>query len=639
MWQNREIEYVAGELAVILEPNAKRADVDALLRSLGVTVKHNFNHRGWGLIELPAAVDLLKFAGNLEKRPMIKVAEPNMVDRAHYNPDDTYYDDGHQYGLHNTGQNPPSGTSDADIDAPEAWEITMGSSSITIAILDSGIPLVSGSLSHPDLNDASKFILGPDYSGTPGNGVKDERGHGTHVAGIAAAETDNDTGIAGVCGDCKVMVIQVFDASGTGAHSYFYNGVIYAVDNGADVINYSGGGTPSTTKEDAVDYAESAGVLLVASVDNQDGSIVWPAAYSTSYDNVIAVGATDYDDVRASYSNYGSELNVVAPGGAHDNGYPVDAGDIYSTMPNYAVTLNGSPWYVSQNYGYLPGTSMAAPFVSGLAGLILSVDNSITPSQVRALIEVTADDKGAAGFDNYYGHGRINAHEAVAAAGNGAPAAPVQLGPRGIQTVIGYGGYRKPKIRWTSAGEADLAGFEIERSEDGDPFAPLWNVTIGPTVRSHIDQEVNVDGPGDVTVTYRLRAFDVLDNYSPYSNTKSIQVGGFIAKSLADGAEGVSIPKEYALSGAYPNPFNPSTTLRYGLPEASQLSLRIYNITGREITSWYIDQSAGYHSITWPGTNRSGLAVPSGLYFYVLEAKSAISDSRFTDTGKMLLLK
>ncbi len=414
IWEGRQIEYLKGEIAIILEPDASQADVFPLLQSHGATIKRDFDKLGWGLIELPENVDVLSLAAELKRNPMIEAAEPNMVIRAHFDPNDPYYQDGHQWALKNTGQSPPGGTSDADIDAPEAWEITRGSSSIIIAILDSGIPMVGGSLSHSDLNDASKFILGPDYIDIPADGVKDGLGHGTHVTGIAAAETDNTTGIAGACGNCRVMVIQVFNAYGSGTWGAFYNGVVYAVDNGAEVINFSGGGSsPSSTAEQGVQYAYNNGVPIVVSSGNNNGSVLWPAAYSTSYSNVIAVGATEYDDLRASYSNYGSQLNVVAPGGAHDAGYPVDAGDIYSTMPNYSVTLNGSPYYVSQNYGYLPGTSMAAPHVSGLAGLLLSLDSSLEPWQLRKTIELSADDKGTPERDDYYGWGRINANRAV----------------------------------------------------------------------------------------------------------------------------------------------------------------------------------------------------------------------------------
>jgi serine protease len=287
--------------------------------------------------------------------------------------------------------------------------------------------MLNGALSHPDLDDPNKIILGPDYIDGPDTeeyteGIRDRNGHGTQVAGIDAAETNNGIGLAGVAWNCKLMIIQVFNASGDGYSQSFYNGVKYAVDYYRNnpsirvVINFSGGGSSaSQVMLDAVIYAYNYGVTIVASSGNNNGPINYPAAYSSIYDNVIAVGATQYNDARAYYSNYGYQLNVVAPGGAHDGGFPVDPGDIFSTMPNYDVVLNGPPYNVSRNYGYLPGSSMAAPFVSGTAALMLSVNPGLTPSQIRNILQQTADDKGTPGFDNYYGYGRINAWRALRA--------------------------------------------------------------------------------------------------------------------------------------------------------------------------------------------------------------------------------
>lgn len=134
--------------------------------------------------------------------------------------------------MHNIGQTPPTGTNDADIDAPEAWDINTGSSNVIIAILDTGIPLdsITLTLCHPDLDDPDKIILGPDYATNETDGVRDLNSHGTHVAGIASAETNNGTGVAGVAWNCKLMIIQVFGKSSRGTSQAFYNGVKYAVD-------------------------------------------------------------------------------------------------------------------------------------------------------------------------------------------------------------------------------------------------------------------------------------------------------------------------------------------------------------------------------------------------------------------------
>ncbi len=274
--------------------------------------------------------------------------------------------------------------------------------------------------------------MGADKTNETDSSVTDNYGHGTHVAGIAAAETNNGTGIAGIAGNCKVLVVQVFDANGSGTPQYFYNGVHYAVDYVRNhsgyvmVINYSGGGSsPSSVEESAVSYANTYGVTIVASAGNDyGGSVLYPAAYSSSYSNVIAVSATDQNDVVASYSNAGSQINVSSPGGwgvyqdgsvQRYNGTNNLGRNIFSTEPNYSFNLqNGTD--CAQNYGYLAGTSMAAPQVTGTVALILSVEPSLTPSQIRTTLQNSATKvagMNGQNFTNQYGYGRLNANGAV----------------------------------------------------------------------------------------------------------------------------------------------------------------------------------------------------------------------------------
>lgn len=283
-WKGQEIEYVQGQVAVILKAGRAKADIRTLLDQHRASVVRDFDKLGWGLLEVPESEDIFALMQGLEKSEHIQAAEPNLVDRVQFDPNDPFFLDGHQWALKNTGQVPPGGTNDADIDAPEAWNISQGSANTIIAILDTGIPMVSGALSHPDLDDPSKFILGPDFSdpnNINGDGVRDLYGHGSHVAGIASAETNNSTGVAGVAGNCKVIIVQVFNSSGSGSSSWFRDGVIFAVDNGAKVINYSGGGGASSTKLQAVQYADNNDVLLVAAAGNNNGgAIIYPAAYS-----------------------------------------------------------------------------------------------------------------------------------------------------------------------------------------------------------------------------------------------------------------------------------------------------------------------------------------------------------------------
>ncbi len=443
IWQGREIQFAKGEIAIKINTTTTQAQINELFNKVGGKIINSFDKLGWGLIELPSGKDEILAIEDLKKLPFVVTSEPNMVTKVDVEPNDPYFKGTspatypYQWALKNTGQTPPSGTIDADVDAPEAWNITTGNSDVIIAILDTGIPMLNGSLSHPDLDDTNKIILGPDCTDEVDGTVKDNFGHGTHVSGIAAAESNNDTGIVGVAWNCKIMPIQVFDAYGSGFASYFYNGVKYAVDyqsnnpNKRVVINYSGGGGESQQELDAVIYANTYGVPIIASAGNSYGEAVsYPAAYSLYYSNVIAVSATDQNDVISSYSSIGPEVNVSAPGGwgKIQDGNVVRFNttgnlgrNIFSTTPNYTFNIQTDPSYpgdpystdVTQSYGYLAGTSMAAPQVTGLAGLILSVNPNLTPSQIRYIIQNSADDKGTEGRDNYYGYGRINAYNAL----------------------------------------------------------------------------------------------------------------------------------------------------------------------------------------------------------------------------------
>ena len=271
-----------------------------------------------------------------------------------------------------------------DIHAPEAWDINTGSSNTMIAVVDTGIDST-----HIDLNDGRiRTDLGYNY--VPGNqdnrNTMDDNGHGTHVTGIIAAETNNSIGVAGVMWYAQILPVKVCDASGSCTADAVASGIRYAADQGARVINLSLGGSCSTTIANAIDYAYfTKNVVIVAASGNNSGSISYPAEQAP----VIAVGAIDQYGQRASFSNFGDRLALVAPGVA-----------ILSTVPN-----NG--------YEALSGTSMATPFVVGVAGLLLSQRPGLTPGQVREILEKSATDLGDPGFDRYYGYGLVNAYQAL----------------------------------------------------------------------------------------------------------------------------------------------------------------------------------------------------------------------------------
>lgn len=361
-----------------------------------------FDENGIGLIDIGKA-DLQEAAELLEKNKEIIYAEPNDVIHLYDNPSVTPQDPlfSQQWSL-------------LTIQAPAAWNVTEGSDNVVISVIDTGIS-ISGNplaLSHEDLSDSSRIFLGTNYINTSLMPI-DDHGHGTHVAGIAAAESNNGKGIAGVNWKCRVFVCKVFNHLGAGGSFAFYKAVNESIafaksKNWKLVINYSGEAPFSATAEEAIKLIQQGGALLCASAGNDSGPVGYPAAFSTKndgsvrYSNVIAVSATNRGDEIAPFSNRGIQVNVAAPGV-----------DILSTLPPYRVTLNDPPSNKQMNYDILSGTSMAAPIVSGLSALVWTVAPNLTASQVRERIQATAVDLPPAGRDIFFGYGRVNAYVAV----------------------------------------------------------------------------------------------------------------------------------------------------------------------------------------------------------------------------------
>jgi subtilisin family serine protease len=267
-----------------------------------------------------------------------------------------------------------------DIYAPQAWDTQLGSSSVTIAIVDTGVDYT-----HEDLT--GRVVLGHDYANND-NDPWDDNGHGTHCAGIAGATINNNRGIAGIA-QCTIMAVKVLDSGGSGYYSWVTAGIREAADNGAGVISMSlGGSSDNQALHDACDYAyETKNVVVVAAAGNSgpgDNTVLYPA----KYDSVIAISALQQGDTITSWSSRGPEVELAAPGNS-----------IYSCYPG--------------GYRSMSGTSMAAPHVSGVAGLVRSQNLGLSASQVRTKLQNTAEDLGAGGRDHLYGYGKVDANEAV----------------------------------------------------------------------------------------------------------------------------------------------------------------------------------------------------------------------------------
>ena len=289
-----------------------------------------------------------------------------------------------QYWLENNGQvvQGIAGALDADTDMPEAWEISTGTDDIVIAVLDAGI--------DPHAELAGRLVPGADVTVDPPDSDTANvcMSHGTFVSGVAAANADNATGIAGVNWAAQIMPVKILTGC-TGPESYVASGIVYAVDVNADVINMSLQYFAGTQLlHDAVLYAHEQGVPMIAATGNQGNASV---AFPAQWNEVIAVGATNNNDARWASSNYGPEIDVMAAGVS-----------IWS--------LDGVSGYKFWN-----GTSFSVPQASGLVSLMLAVDPSLDKQTIQEILQETADDLQAAGFDNFTGWGRINAHQALLA--------------------------------------------------------------------------------------------------------------------------------------------------------------------------------------------------------------------------------
>lgn len=316
------------------------------------------------------SADYLK---RFEKNYLVDYVEKDYVAHIAEIPNDSRYNE--QWGLE-------------IIQADDAWDVTHGTGSVDIAIIDTGINGV-----HPDLSSKVGVSVNCTYfSGCQSSSAQDNNGHGTHVAGIASAITNNNLGVAGVSWDARLMSVKALNDNGSGYYSWISSAIMWATDNGAEVINLSlSGRYSSRTLRNAINYAWNNGVVIVAAAGNNTSSVPRYPAY---YSNVIAVAATDSQDKKASFSNYGSWVDVAAPG--------------VSIISTY-----------KDSYSYLSGTSMATPFVSGLAALIKGQNVSWSNNQVRNQVENTADS--ISGTGNYWEYGRINACSAVGCGASSTP--------------------------------------------------------------------------------------------------------------------------------------------------------------------------------------------------------------------------
>jgi hypothetical protein len=450
-------------------------------------------------------LDMDAVATEYAAQPGVEWAEPDRIFEVQLTPNDSFFPTSGSWG-----QPFRDLWGLINIDAPSAWDVTHGAG-VVVAVVDTG---VDGA--HPDIaahmwtnageiagngidDDNNGFV--DDKNGwdfiNHDNQPFDDQGHGTHCAGTIGAIGNNGVGITGIAFEASIMPVKALSAAGSGGTAGLADAVIYAADNGADVISASWGGVGhSQLLSAAVSAAHDAGAVFVAAAGN--------AAHDTygfspaDEPDAITVAATDHNDVLAGFSNFGPKIDIAAPGGG-DAGPPTETPGFSILSLRSSGSTFTSAWTVGNRYLRLAGTSMATPHVSGVAALVLAAHPSFTPEQVRQALRASADDVDSPGYDLHVGYGRLNAARAVQLDNVletriTSPAAQAQISA--LTTIVG-----------TASGP----GFESYILDYGiAPLPTTWHVIAGPVTTPVSDGELGTWDLGTVPdgeLVLRLRAF------------------------------------------------------------------------------------------------------------------------------------
>jgi subtilisin family serine protease len=473
-----EQRHVAGRL--LAEPiiSANQRDLVSTYARSGVRVHHSIQGINVHVLQTPEGAEE-QIAATLLKTGLFTYVEPDFIaTAATVTPNDPNFSS--QWHL-------------AAINAPGAWSITTGTAGAPIAIIDSGVDST-----HPDLS--SKLAPGWNFlTGT--SNTADDYGHGTAVAGVIAAATNNGIGVAGVSWNNPIMPLVVIDSTGNGTYSNVASAIQYAADHGARIINISlGGSVASSTLQSAVNYAWSKGAVIFAASGNSSTSTpMYPAACT----NVVAVSATEPNGTFATFSDYGSYIELSAPGDS-------------------ILTTNSGG-----GYGYWAGTSFSSPIVAATAALALSVQPGLSASALVNLLEQNADSLGGyTGWNQYFGYGQVDAYKTVVAAQNAVvdktPPTVSISSPASRATVSGT-------VQVTGAATDNVGVTSIQFSVDGklvatsgsSPFLFSWN-TASYTNASHTITVSASDAAGNVgTASISV----TVSNISNGTSTLAVSIG------------------------------------------------------------------------------------------------------------------
>ena len=465
----------------------------------------------------------MKISGNMEEAirqirrdPNVEYAEPNYIVHTALLPNDVNFSK--LYGLHNTGQT--GGTSDADIDAAEAWDITTGSSNVVIAVIDTGVDynhqdlstniyINPGEVANNGIDDDNNGFIddsrGWDFANNDNNPM-DDQGHGTHVSGTIGAAGNNNIGVVGVNWNVKILPVKFLDSFGSGTTADAIEAIEYATLMKVDVMSNSWGGTGfSQAMEDAIKIANDAGILFVAAAGNSnvnnDASTFYPANYNIP--NVISVAATDHNDLLASFSNYGAAtVHLGAPGVA-----------VFSTVPNGSCQLCSSNSYAS-----LSGTSMATPHVSGAVGLIKAAYPNLKSDELKARLLNSVDALNSLNGITMTG-GRLNAYNSL----ESDTISPSKITDLAVASTT----INSALLSWTAPGDDDNTG-KASRYEIRYSISPIndanWqsavkvNSAIKPQAAGAVESLEAKGLEFSTNHYFAVKAYDNVGNPSALSN-------------------------------------------------------------------------------------------------------------------------
>lgn len=556
-----QLNYAEDELIVKYKPNA---DVSNLAGKHGGNLAKKNDKIRIAKIKVPKGSDLNNKMKDMQADPSIEYVEYNYKTNIESVPNDPSYSE--QWGI-------------PKIKADQAWDNMSGGSPVTIAIIDTGVKS-----DHPDLT--ANVVAGYNTISDSTN-TEDDHGHGTHAAGIAAGKTGNGVGISGVSGNSQIMPIKAMGATGSGFTSDISEGVVWAVDHGAKVINMSLGTTSySQVLQDAINYAYNQGAIVIAAAGNSNVST---NHYPAAMDHVVGVSATTTTDTKASFSNYGSYVDIAAPGT-----------DILST------TFDGS-------YGYKQGTSMASPFVAGVAALVWSQRPTLTPGQLEQVLEASAKDIGTAGKDIYFGYGLVDALTALTQQVDTSSIGLTLLGD--TPDPLSPTGSNTNKISF-SLNESGAVTLKIYDSSNILVKTLLNNAqkTLGTNYALwNGKNESNVLVPSGV-YTYKLDATDMAGNAAnTLEGTITVDRTNPVISNF-----GVADPAFSSDGGL---------NFIYTLSEDSKVIVGVFNSSNQLIKSLVSNaaKSAGVNQFTWDGKNSSNVIVPDGGYTLKIDAYDQVN--------------